>query len=523
MTKTEAQNRIYYLLSHPDELLLKRPFTRGSDTFSPEENNDGNNVQTMESVTAELPQARKRIVTQSRFAKELDPLSHEVCFDANIPSICVKLDDGGFQELKFKRMPLAFQERIRQKQTLTMCGNPCELTLRLREPSEKDLKYLALIRTKWCDRNQDGMRTKAVYTQKGYGDVGLLYYFDRNGHIKSRLLSYEDGYIIISHNDDNGDRLLECVYYCDKDGCRCLDCYDDTYLYRLRQNTGSDTDTGWKIASQERHGFPEIPLVTKRGDVAWNAVQSLIEAYETLYNVFIVIQKRHGWGILYIKGKFDESVKRLAGSIILNDRSLDNSGSAEFKAPPTPTGYLETMQTLYEQIQIHSSTTFILPKDVKTGGDISAIAIMLTQELDLEGGTQGIIEWQNFADKMLRLFKYGLSVELVKSGDPEYKNAITEIEGLDMSCKFKLWRPFNETEYNQMLCTLRGAGLISKKTAIERNTIAQPDEELRINREAEEAAEAFQKQQEAISPEQQQNDDTADETQQIEEDTQQTD
>jgi len=473
-----AQEKIEYLLARPYELLQKKPFTRGSSTFLSEDGEDGEETYLATTRTARLPRVKKQIITQAKFLKELDPQSHEVMFDRNIPSICVKLDDGGYSEIRWKRMPLAFQERIRQKKTLTMCGNKCELMLRGAQPTERDKENVAKIRSMWEDRNQDGMRTKAVYTQMGLGDVGLLYYFDRNGHIKSRLLSYEDGYVIISHNDDNGDRLMECVYYQTPDGAEHIDCYDDTNLYRIR--SGGESGSEWTRMATVKHGFTEIPLCTKRGAVAWNDAQGLIEAYETLYNVFIVIQKRHGWGILYIKGKFDESVKKLAGSIILNDKSIDGNGSAEFKTPPSPTGYIETLQSLYEQIQIQSSTTFILPKDVKSSGDVSAIAIMLTQELDIEGATHGIIEWQNFADKMLRLFKYGLACELVRSG--ENPNAITEYDRLSMSCKFKIWRPFNESEYNQMLCTLKGAGIISTKTAVEKNTVSTPDEELRLKR-----------------------------------------
>lgn len=470
----QAQGMISYLLSHPDELLMKKPFTRGGSVTRNGDYSNGDEVYLACKRTAVLPRVTKYIVTQEQFLKELDPQSHKIMVDENIPSICVKVSEGGYRDLENLRMPLGFQERIRQKQTLTMCGNPCELPLRNADPTDKDKRNVAYIRSKWVDRNMDGMRTKAVYAQKGMGDAGLLFYFDRNGQIKSRLLTYEDGYVIISHNDMNGDRLLECVYYQDETGKYYIDCYDDTYMYRMTNSAGM-----WSVVLNDKHGFPECPLVTKRGNPAHNSVQGLIEAYEILYNIFLVIQKRHGWGILYIRGNFDESVKKLAGSIILNDKSIEGNGSAEFKTPPTPTGFLDTLQSIYEQIQIQSSTTFILPKDVKSSGDISALAIMLTQELDIEGATNDIIEWQNFLNKMLRLFKYGLAVELVNSG--ENKNAITEFTRLDMSCKCKIWRPFSESEYNQMLATLVGAGILSRKTGIERNTVAMPDEERRID------------------------------------------
>ena len=347
-------------------------------------------------------------------------------------------------------------------------------------PSDADKKNFDLIKEYWEDRNMDGWRTKAVDTQLGTGDAGLLFYHNRKGDIKCRLLSYEDGYVIISHNDDNGERLLECVYYVDSDGAEHIDCWDDTNMYQLRMNENGE----WERTTT-KHGFSEIPLVTKRGDVAWNRVQTIIETFELIYNLFIVIQKRHGWGILYIKGKFNNEAQKLAGSIILNDKSIDGKGSAEFLTPPSPQGVIDTLQSLLEQIQIGSSTTFLLPKDVKSSGDISALAIMLTQSLDIEGAEQGIIEWQNFISKMQRLFVEGLAIELVKKG--KNPTAITDFKKLRLSAKMKVWRPFNEAEYNQMLATLKGSGLISTKTGIEKNTISAPDELSRVEIELEEA------------------------------------
>ena len=114
---------------------------------------------------------------------------------------------------------------------------------------------------------------------------------------------------------------------------------------------------------------------------------------------------------------------------------------------------------------------------------VTAIAIMLTQSLDLECAEKGVIDWQNFMDKMMRLFKQGLAKELVNKGiNPR---AVTDFAKLRISTKLKVWRPFNETEYNNMLISLKGAGIISTKTAIEKNTISKPDEEARIDKELE--------------------------------------
>ena len=471
---------IEWLLAHPEEMLKKKPFTRGSSTYSVNDGNCGAEESVTALRTAVLPDVMKTIVTQDKFMKELDPGSHEVLFDENMPSICVKANDGAFYEIKFKRTALALQERIRQKKTLALCGNPRVFTLHDSNPSETLKKDFADLKWHWLERNQDGLGTKAVYGQMGLGDIGLLMYFNYKGEIRGRIISYEDGYVIISHNDDNGDRVMECVYYADSDNVQHIDAYDDKNLYRL---TNED---GWHVESQGAHGFSEIPLITKRGDVAWNDVQNLIETFEILYNIFMVIEKRHGWGVLYIKGRFKEDARQIAGSIILQDTSVNNEGDAKFLTPPTPEGMLNAMQDLLDKIQIGASVTFILPKDVKSSGDISGLAMQITRSFDIEGAAQNVIEWQNFADKHARLFKEGLAKELVNKG--ENPNAVTEFAKMKISCKFKMWQPFDEGTYNQMLCTLKGAGIISTKTGIEKNTVSAPDEEMRLAEEAKAAS-----------------------------------
>ena len=60
---------------------------------------------------------------------------------------------------------------------------------------------------------------------------------------------------------------------------------------------------------------------------------------------------------------------------------------------------------------------------------------------------------------------------------------------MNISAKFKVWRPFNEYEYNQMITMLTGANLLSKQSGIELNTLSKPDEKKRLSIEAEEGEE----------------------------------
>lgn len=475
------KEEIQRLLSEPQRLKTKRPFTRGYDlNVSPFVESRLNNNSYTE---ASLPHYAEYPIAQEQYMRELDPNSHDVLYDDNIPSIVVKVNNNEYKEIKFEKTAVPLQKNIKNKKLLHMTGNKMQFELANTDPSEKQMSNYIVFKQYWDLRNQDGMKNKMVDTQLSLGDAGLLYYFDYKGRVKSRILSYKDGYVLCPHNDQNGDRILESVYYT-KDNIEYIDSYDDTYMYRYRcDNNTESMDNGWVLEEPVKHGFNEIPLITKRGKVAWDDVQNMITNYEILFNIFNVVQRRQGWGLLYVKGKFKDDAKKIAGSFILNDTSIDGKGDAKFLTPPSPNGMIETLSNLLDAIQIGSSTTFLLPKDVKTGGDLSGITIQLVQSLDIEDALQRVIDWQNVADKMARLFKYGLSVELVNNGiNP---TAITDFEELNINAKFKVWKPMNEYEYNQMLTILTGAGLLSKETGIQKNTESAPDELARKRREDE--------------------------------------
>lgn len=486
----DYKEQLQHLLSNPSLLKQKKPFTRGFDRKAIPNYNQWVGVN--EFLDALLPAFTQEVVTQEVFMMELDPMSHSVLFDDNIPALCMKTQDGGYIDIDYVKLPVPFQKDIKNKKVLHLTGHPMVFTLIGTNPTEKQYTDFTVFKQYWEMRNQDGMRTKMVDTQLSYGDAGLLYYFDRKGRIKSRILSYADGYVLCPHNDANGDRLLESVYYI-KDNIEYIDSYDDEYMYRheKRVEVTNVEDSDWRLTLTVKHGFEEIPLITKRGDVAWNDVQNIIVCYEVLYNVFNAIQRRHGWGLLYIKGRFQDKAQKIAGSIILNDTSLEGKGDAKFLTPPNPEGTIETLELMLDTIQLGSNTTFILPKDLKTGGDLAGITVQLVQNLDIQEALRNVIEWQNVADKMTRLFKYGLSKELAKSG--EMPTAITDFENINIAAKFKVWRPMNDYEYNQMLTILTGAGLLSKETGIQKNTESTPDELKRVQREKERAMEEQQR------------------------------
>ena len=480
-------------IKSPDRLLYKVPFRRGIDNRSMYNSSDGQAFSYNEKKQVSIPKIRYKTVTQDTFMRELDPMCHDVLFDSNIPSICRKLDNGSYEAIEYSKMALSIQRNIRDKHTLHLCANPMKFTLLDTRPTKKQSNNFIVFKQYWNARNQDGMRYKMVETQKGLGDAGLLYYFDYKGRIKSRILSYPD-YVLLPINDNNGDRMLEAVYYEDGERQR-IDCYDDTYLYRFINGMG-EQENGWVIEGDPiKHGFSEIPLITKRGEVAWNNIQSIIETYEIVYNIYNVIQKRQGWGILFIKGNTTKN-EIFNGSLVIKAVGLDvDKSEVEYKTPPTGDGMKQSLDLLSEQIQKGAGFTQMLPKDVTSMGDISGVAIQFSMSLDNQTALQGVIDWQNVADKMTRLFKEGLAKELVSNGTNP--TAITDFENLNIGAKFTVWMPKSALEYNNMIVASKQANVISGETATELCELSQADEKVR--REIEEAKEMEKQQKESIN------------------------
>ena len=171
----KRQDIINDYLANPQKLLLKKPFLRGTSSLAIKDSMDGNMVKTNAMREAVLPKVYKNVVSQERFARELDPNCHSVIFDENLPSICVKeKDTNNYLEIKFKKFGIAFQRRIMEKSTLCLCGNKRAHILHETNPSEELKRNFADFKWHWEETNQDGIETRAVSIQQSYGDVALL-------------------------------------------------------------------------------------------------------------------------------------------------------------------------------------------------------------------------------------------------------------------------------------------------------------------------------------------------------------
>jgi hypothetical protein len=244
-----------------------------------------------------------------------------------------------------------------------------------------------------------------------------------------------------------------------------IDTYDYSRHYHITQ-----TNNGWDIKS-ELHGFSRIPLLHKRGKVAWEYAQSSIEMWELMANINAIALKRFGTFALVLIGDMDsESFKRDSSTLIINLSSDTGQGKQDakvldFPEPQTMDAYLKTLE---EKISLFSSTSFITPKDITTsnsGGN--GIALAMSNDYSL--ATQSAMDWQKFVNEMVYLHQEGLDLE---------NNGVDKYSKLHIATEIVPWSL--ETNNTKIRNLSMESQWLSMKTVIEKSPDAAPDEVERI-------------------------------------------
>lgn len=474
-------------LVNPETILQKKPFTRGGEY----ENHIDNNVDVdiNQTIRAQVPSQNKYAIKQAQYLREYDPSLHDIHYNNSIPKFKVKIGKR-YEDIKHVVVALPYQKNIHTKQCLHLCGNPMKFTLLNDNYDRLDYDSLSLedkknsinieqkklfleFKEEWDYCNMNVTRDEAVRRQKDTGDVAVLFSRNKLGKLKSKVYSYKDGYVLLPHYDMYGELILFAFYYIDGISKQeCLDVFDDTNAYSYVRNQNPNEIKDWVLVSTKNHGFPIIPIAYKRGYVAWEFAQSGIEMLEIISSIDATIKKRHGWGLLWMKGNMkDNTIKREAGNIVFNVSDPDSNADAKYLTPPKAEDIDKLEDKLWEQIQIASSTTFMLPKDIKMSGDVSGIAVKLSMLMDLELALQTANDYADFADKMAYLFAYGLGLE---QGNP------TKFTGLKIKAKFEVWMPENDMLKDTNLMALAGAKIISTETATEKCSESSSDEKERL-------------------------------------------
>lgn len=457
-------------LSNPEKLLYKKPFTRGVNEDYIQLFRD--DIAFDSETIAKLPSYSGKSISQAQYLLELDPSSHAIMFNDDLPRLSNN-PNASWDEANPYRASFSFQKQILNQHNQYVNTKGMKFILLNTKPDDVIRESFVEIKDEWVTRNMDVWKERLYKEQKSTGDGALLFYYNNKQKCKVRLLSYRKGYTLIPQYDENEEMILFSVYYKSEKKLR-MDVYDDENIYRY-----VNLEKDWVLESTEAHGFSEIPVVYKRGSVAWEDGQVLIDIFELLYNIYMIIEKKVGFPMLYIIGKADLA-KKSDTAVMLQDKSIDNSKSdAKFLNPDEPTGFQKLLEDLFKKIQICTSSVLLAADEIKITADVSGLALKMMRSAIYEKAQEDIRDYDEVADKMFALFKDGVSKELKR---------YTYWKNCRIRAEYDLWMPQSETDVANRLITQKQAGIISAETATDLSPDSQPDEHSRLEKEAAELA-----------------------------------
>lgn len=464
------------LLNDPNKVLIKKPFTRGIAPGVELPNYvsiDGYSV-------AALPRRRVAAVSQDTFLEELDTYSHAIqspyVLDDKKVLVTYKDADGVEKEredyVPVTRIALPLQRIIATKQKTHLTGNKLQLTLANETQTEEDKLSFTELKQLFISKNMDIALSENVENQLVTGDTALLMYFDKDDKLDWKTYSWKEGYCLLPHYDEYDNLILFGIYYFDSDGeqgTTFLDIWDETFKYRYKQD-GAD----WVQVLNDKHGFKEVPVAYKRGTVAWNDVQNLIDKLELHASLWAESVRYYGDPILFLKGAIDVLPIRDEGGKVL--AGAEDGADGKLLQAEESKNVNNLMDFLLKEIFRGSFSISFSPETVKTSGDLPGITVKLLFSCAIEKAIEQAKEWDGFIDKMMRLFIFACGLESKKSAQYGRLKIFGAIEP---------YIPQNDAEIISNINNSKSQGTISVETATDIHPYAAADENKRVAIEAE--------------------------------------
>lgn len=425
-------------------------------------------------------------IDQIEFLRELDPRSHKI-FDPNWYEDDIKKDDQGrWVRYPVERCALPFQYIIKTKHLTHLCGNNIQFTDSNQNPSDTDKQLLVNFKQAWKNKNMEVAWYDSANSVKCTGDVAFCGYLF-NDEFGYRIFSFFDGDTLYPHyNYVTGKMDLFGREYSrynagGKEVERILEVWDNQKLYRFKRSSSGikgianrilywlGLDDGWTLEFEDIHGFPFMPISYHRNryGACWVFEQPGIEQYEKDFSRYLEVNKSNVRPIMVIIGD-DIEIKGDKNKPIT---SIVTGAGGDAKRIPAG----EASQSYENQLKVERDNIFlgafvVLPPEARSG-DESGISIKIKYSPAIEQAMADANEYNPFVDDMVKIFKYGYSVEIGKIAEYQTMNITGEII------------PFihqNEAEIMSSLMTGVSAGYLSKETAAQECPYSANDELRRL-------------------------------------------
>lgn len=431
---------------------------------------------------------RFREIDQIEFLRELDPRSHNI-FDRNWYQDDKKQDPetGKWYWYPVERCAIPFQYIIKTKHLTHLCGNNIQFTDSNQTPSDTDKDLLVNFKQGWRNKNMEVAWYDCANSAECTGDVAFCGYL-ANNEFGYRIFSFFEGDILYPHYNyvtgkmDLFGREYSRYNFIEGETEKILEVWDNKnmYTYKRRKQSGAKgvynkfmkllgLNDGWEEIYKTPHNYPFMPISyhRKKYGACWTLVQPQIEQYEKDFSRYLEVNKSNVRPIIVITGDNVE----IKGDADKPITSIVTGAGGDAKRIPAG----EVSQSYENQLRIQRESIFmgafvVLPPEARSG-DESGISIKIKYSPAIEQAMADANEYNLFVDEMVKIFKYGYSVEIGDTTGYQTMNITGEII------------PFihqNEAEIMQSLMTGVSAGYLSKETAAQECPYSANDELRRL-------------------------------------------
>ena len=438
-----------------------------------------------------LPSGQCETFYQDRFLSELSSTAH-IIYDCTHRSMRPKYEydikqaknvQVGFEEVS--RIGVSWQEAIRGNKTSTCGGNPVWIG---NESGDEDAERVSKIKSHINTMNLQAALVSMYYSLFGTAD-GALYFYIEDNTIQWKCFSYENGDNCTEKPDYEDPTKKMGVRLFGYEGFDAVELYrptknelyihfpdDETLLKHYPNGYLDKTEDGYYLINQTEHGLDEsLFCYWRETDIPSGPVQRPIETFETLLSDCGENIKYYAYQILFLSGGAISLPNANFGGKVIGSKTAD--GDAKILEPADASNTLEIgFKKVYNAICDGSKSVFIKPDELKGQNDSGAYIANLYWP-EIQWATMFYARFHPCMAKILRVIK-----KLVG----KIEGDLVGYSKVMISYMFEPYIPKNKLEQSTILQQGVTAGFISVETATEESDSANPQEYMRLKREAQE-------------------------------------
>lgn len=419
----------------------------------------------------------------SEFRKQYFPHFHNVMDTQLRPDKLITTDDGP-NISKVARLPIPLQQLIVSRAAAFLCGNPICREATADGTDEEDL--LTVLDKIWTKNKLDYESKRLAKLQMSETETAELWFTEEikddaywkdtpivgtKYALRMKVLAHSLGDLLYPVFNAAGDMIAFARSYRNYSSLHGrilenLDIYTDTVNYFADNSAGHI-----QYVRHEKNTLGKIPVIYySQPFPEWFYVQSLIDRYEEMQSNHADTNDYNGSPIIKINGTVKGFSKKGERGKMIEIEGKD--GDANYLSWDQSVGSLELeYKNLRSLIFDMTDTPDISMEQMKSIGTFSGIALKM---LFLNAHLKAADKEENFGKSIQRRLNF------LKSAIGKLSTKLEAGTSVDIKPRFEYFIPKDDKNTIDLLTEAVGGGILSKKSAIERNPlVSDVDEEIK--------------------------------------------